>query len=1249
MNGRNCLAGGGEMGALMRSIDWSQTAVGPVQKWPQSLRTALSIMLETGFPMYIAWGREFTQFYNDGYRPILGSTKHPAAMGISTRETFAEIWDIIGPMFDGAMHGTPTTFVDFLLQLDRHGFVEECYFKFSYSPIREESGDVGGVLVTVTETTERVLGERRLTTLRELALQTSDAKTVDQACAVAGRALAANPADIPTALIYLAEPDGRYGRLMASAGVERGGATSPERIELGEAATRWPHAMRLPLTQPGVPHPAGILVAATSPRLLLDAKYRGFLELVAGQIATAVANARALEEAEARAQSLAELDRAKTAFFSNVSHELRTPLTLLLGPATDALDDAALPPRDRERWQLVQRNAARLSRLVNSLLDFSRIEAGRVEACYQATDLAQLTTDLAASFRSAMEKAGLELVVDAPPLPAPAYVDRAMWEKIVLNLVSNAFKHTFEGRIVLTLRSDGESIRLEVRDSGIGIAVHELPRLFERFHRVRGARSRSHEGTGIGLALVQELVQLHGGRIDADSVVGAGTRFTVTIPVGATHLAADRVEATRATVSTAIDADAFVNEALSWLPSSAGGTDAGSMAKLAAPQSTPGSTAIAAIPRRQERIVLADDNADMRHYLERLLAPAWTVEAVADGHEALEACRRQPPDLVISDVMMPNLDGFGLLGALRAEPATQALPVILLSARAGEEATSEGLAAGANDYLIKPFSARELLARVRAQLEIGRAHQLIKRNSEIDRQRLHSFLMQVPAAIAVLRGPELVYELANDLHCRIVGRRDLIGRSARHAVPELAAQGLWDLFDDIYRTGEPLAAHEFPAQLDRRGDGRLEPGHLNWFAQPTYAGTGAIEGVMVVAIDVTEQVLARQQIEDARRSEQQLRHSAEQASRAKDQFLAMLGHELRNPLAPILTALQLMRLRGDESLAKERTVIERHVHHVVRLVDDLLDVSRITRGKIDLKKERLELAEIVAKAIEMTSPLMEERRHSLIVEVPRAGLAVDGDQVRLAQVLSNLLNNAAKYTEPHGRILVAARREGGEIALRVRDSGMGIPPEIVPHVFDLFVQQCQAVDRSQGGLGLGLAIVRSLVQLHGGGVEAHSDGRGCGSEFVIRLPVAASSEEQAAAITPSAADPRPRPDGLRVLVVDDNADAADLLADCLRAMGHLPKVAYDGPQALQIARLFAPAVALLDIGLPVMDGYELAQQLRQQLPSVVLVAITGYGQETDRRRTRTAGFAEHLVKPINLDEVGRLLERAGNDDERLPV
>ncbi len=376
-----------------------------------------------------------------------------------------------------------------------------------------------------------------------------------------------------------------------------------------------------------------------------------------------------------------------------------------------------------------------------------------------------------------------------------------------------------------------------------------------------------------------------------------------------------------------------------------------------------------------------------------------------------------------------------------------------------------------------------------------------------------------------------------------------------------------------------------------------------------------------------------------RAREQAARREAESANRAKDEFLAMLGHELRNPLSPILTALQLMKLRGGDADERERVVIERQVRHLTRLVDDLLDVSRIARGKVELKREVFEIVDVVAKAIEMASPLLEERTHTLHVDVPRRGLAVTGDSTRLSQVLANLLTNAAKYTGQGGDISVAAAREGEEVVVRVRDNGIGIAPDVLPHVFDLFVQERQAIDRAQGGLGLGLTIVRSLVKRHGGTVVASSAGTGKGSEFVVRLPRTDSAvRSETGRRLPVDASAAPRVG--RVLVVDDNADAADMLVQALTAHGYTAQAAYDAPQALRLAGEVRPDVAFVDIGLPVMDGYELAAQLRQDpaLARMRLIAVTGYGQASDRARALAAGFETHLVKPVEWEAIAGLLD-----------
>jgi signal transduction histidine kinase len=632
-------------------------------------------------------------------------------MGQRGSDCWKEIWDIILPMLDSVYHGESTAVEDGLLVIDRSGYLEEGYYTYTYSPIVDESGNVGGAFCIVYDTTERVIGERRLRTLRDLASRSSTAKTAEEACRAAAETLAANPQDIPFAAIYLYDAEGEQANLVATAGIEPGAPASPVtigrntespiaaaalsgRIEVIENLAEilgplpggsWPvgaeSGIVIPMTPPGHAQPAGFLVSGVSPRKRLDASYRTFLELVNGQIATAVAEARAYEEERKRAEALAELDRAKTVFFSNISHEFRTPLTLMLGPVEDLLVRAGqIPPAARQELELIHRNGLRLLKLVNTLLEFARIEAGRVQAVYEPTDLSAFTCDLASVFRSAIEKAGLRLVIDCPPLPEPVYVDRDMWEKIVLNLLSNALKFTFEGEIAISIRAVDGSAEVAIRDTGIGIPAADAPHIFERFHRVEGARGRTMEGSGIGLALVQELVKLHGGSIRVESETGRGTTFTVSLPMGREHLSAGRVADAPRSLST-LGARPYLEEALRWLPDSP--HVAADILELPSMRD-----AEAAVPEDAEpdagahrpRILVADDNADMREYIRRLLAGGYDVETVSNGLAAMVALRSRPFDMVLADLMMPHLDGFGLLREIRQQERTRLMPVVLLSA-----------------------------------------------------------------------------------------------------------------------------------------------------------------------------------------------------------------------------------------------------------------------------------------------------------------------------------------------------------------------------------------------------------------------------------------------------------------------------------------------------------------------------------------------------------------------------------------
>jgi PAS domain S-box-containing protein len=495
-------------------------------------------------------------------------------------------------------------------------------------------------------------------------------------------------------------------------------------------------------------------------------------------------------------------------------------------------------------------------------------------------------------------------------------------------------------------------------------------------------------------------------------------------------------------------------------------------------------------------------------------------------------------------------------------------------------------------------------------------------------------LLNAPMAAALLVGPAFTFRLANRRYCALAGRGELEGKTYAEVFPELRGTESTRLLEQVYRSGEPCSVDELRIELVGPG-GMREERFLQYNLEPLTNIPGEEQGVIVVAVDVTDKVRDRRSLERAHAERERLLDELTTANRTKDEFLAMLGHELRNPLSPIVTALQLMRMRGETGAMREREIIERQVEHLVRLVDDLMDVARATRGQIELKSERGDIAVPLAKAVEMAGPLLEQRGHRLAVEVEE-GMEWEGDPMRLAQVVSNLLTNAARYTGNGGAVTLSARRDGdGWLRIGVLDNGIGLAPEVLPQVFGLFFQGKRGVDRVEGGLGIGLALVKNIVELHGGTVEAHSAGPGHGSEFVVRLPVHAV----AAASQPApAAAPATAVAGRRIMIVDDNADAAETLGMLLSEHGHAVEVFNDPVSALAAAGRLQPDIAVLDIGLPVLDGYELATRLRA-LPGFHgcrMIALSGYGQDADKARSEAAGFERHLVKPITPDQVARL-------------
>jgi signal transduction histidine kinase len=590
------------------------------------------------------------------------------------------------------------------------------------------------------------------------------------------------------------------------------------------------------------------------------------------------------------------------------------------------------------------------------------------------------------------------------------------------------------------------------------------------------------------------------------------------------------------------------------------------------------------------------------------------VDLVRDGQEALSHAAQTRPDLILADVMMPTLDGFGMIARLRDDPSLRDVPVIMISARAGEESRIEGLAAGADDYIVKPFNARELLSRVGSLLELAR----LRREGEA---RFRAYVQATSDA---------VYRMSPDWR----EMRQLQGRN--FILDEAGVNRTW-LDKYIRQEDQPRVIAAIEHAVQTRTPFELEhpiiraDGTLGWTfsrAVPLLDESGNIVEWFGAASDITERRQSQEALE-------RQRHALEEADRQKNEFLAMLAHELRNPLAPLRSAAELLqRLLVEPSRTRRAVdIVERQVTQLTRLVDDLLDISRITQGKIELRRAPQRLDHLISNSIESVEILVREKGHAIVLHPGTHPLTVMGDPQRLLQCFGNVLANAAKYTPPSGEIRVKTRQEGSEAVVMISDNGIGISTDMLPKVFDLFAQGERLLDRSQGGLGIGLAIVKRLIEMHGGSVAVRSDGADQGATFEIRLPLA---DPDASVGT---TEPQSPVAARRVLVVDDNHDAADVLAALLQHDGHEVETVYSSRDALLLLARFQPDIILLDIGLPEIDGFELARRIREQaaLPHVRLIAITGYGQEEVKARAHSAGFAAHLLKPVEFARLQALL------------
>jgi signal transduction histidine kinase len=1104
-----------KMADLVRAFNWGATPLGDPAFWPPGLKTTVRILLTSRFPMWMFWGPELTMLYNDAYARTTLGKKHPWALGKPANVVWSEIWKDIGPRIERVLETGEASWDETLpLILERGGYPEETYHTFSYSPLVGPDGANAGMLCVVMEDSARVIGERQLTSLGALAAALVDANTRAEVFAAIERGLEGQK-DIPFALLYLfAEENSDRLKLVTRCGIDEGHPAARETLGVGAPDCPWPaeflstnqpvtvenlnqlfadlptgrwdrppeQARIVPFARKGQDTPAGIFIAGVNPYRQLDASYAGYLDLIAGQIAASITNAEAYEEERKRAEALAELDRAKTSFFSNVSHELRTPLKLILGPIEDALTGLKPPPRSS--LEMLHRNALRLLKMVNGLLDFVRIEAGRLRATYEPTDLSLLTAQLAGVFRSAVERAGLEYVVECPPLPEPVYVDREMWEKIVLNLVSNALKSTFDGTIHISITTEGAFARMSVSDTGTGIPEHELPHVFERFRRVEGARRRSHEGTGIGLALVKELVEQHGGSISVQSTQDAGSTFTVTIPFGHRHLPRDRVmDSALEPVVLQGSAVAYVREAIGWLPGpdrladEVTRNEAGDRPQQSEPTGA---------DEKKPVVLLVDDNADMREYVRGLLSGRFDVVLAANGREALEIAEREHPDLVVTDVMMPEMDGFALLNQIRQDPALRPTPVIMLSARAGEESTVEGLGAGADDYLTKPFTARELIARVEAQLKMARlrreaAEHQTKLTREVQQARQFAWeaLEHIPDSFATLdREYRVTYMNAAATRITSVTGIPHLGRSLWEIYPTLLGTPVEDNFRHAM---EHRTVIEFEQYF--RSDLSEQWFHFQLYPQPG-------EGLIVYMRETSQ----------ARRTEQALRRSEQLA--AAGRLAASIAHEINNPLEAVTNLLYLIKL--DESLStSSRDLMDVADRELQRL-------SHITSRSLKFYRQRTaptltSLVELIESVLffhetEIKMRCINLRRH---YRPAPPVLCLTGE---IQQVITNLISNGLEAMEDRGRMSVCVRpardRRGREgVAVTIADDGTGMDRYTIDRLFHPFV-----TTKGESGTGLGLWVSKGILDKHHGTIRVRSR-KGCGTVFRMFLPLDTTAEE----------------------------------------------------------------------------------------------------------------------------------------------
>lgn len=1175
----------GTMGELIRNKDWSTTSLGAIESWPQSLKTAVSIILNSQHPMFVAWGSEQVFIYNDAYIQVLSLSKHPWALGQPFAQVWKEIWDVCGPIAARVFQEAKASFVDNVrLFMQRVGYLEETYFSFSYSPIRDETGRVKGLFCPSAETTAKILSERRLKTLSQLSSNTLQQKTIQSACVTAINSLADNLDDVPFALLYTCDIANKSFTLAKASGIREGLAklsplsinlnndvlddffwpmadilsskksqilsvSSVEGLPLGLANQQILQAIALPVSIASRDNPIAILIAGINPCRKLDNDYLTFFDLIATQVATAIQNAKTYEEQKKRTEELAELDKAKTIFFSNISHEFRTPLTLMLGPISDSLKDKQNPLADihRSRLTMVQRNTLRLQKLVNSLLDFSRIEAGRAQATFMPTDLAKITLELSSTFESLLQQAGIEFELNIQAISEAVYIDQDMWEKIILNLLSNAYKFTLSGKIAVSLQQLTGKVQLKVIDTGVGIPKHEIPHMFERFHRVEGTQGRSYEGSGIGLALIYELVKLHAGTIHIESEVGKGSCFIITIPLGKAHLPQDRIKEEIAQNTIGLFSNAYLEEAKQWHSQASYSNPTTPRKELAESKESTINTdnSLSFSIDLSSRVLLVDDNSDMQNYIKGIISPYWNVETANNGEEAYKIICNNPPNLIVSDVMMPKVDGFTLIKQVRNNAQIKDIPIILLSARAGEEARIEGLNKGADDYLVKTsFTAEELILRIKHHLSLSKNRvylegEVKKRTQELVKlnESLHDFM------------DKLCHEIRNPLH-GISGIKEILLDEVNTLEKKLSNNSLLHTENTLLK---PFIA-TMKEQINNIGE--------------------CIEHQTAMMNEV---------ILFSRLDSNQLK----------------LTNVTFKPYETVLQCLELYKPIIDKKIIKidlsqlaENLTIKVDQYYFQQIINNLLNYVFYT---IDA------YSSISFSYSIRNYEQSRENRITFILKIYDEKLKEVNFLALLNSPIQSRLHMGSHYSGSTGSDLLLckklAEKMGGEINLKTKSDANHL-------TFDFL---CEHISLSEN-------IPNLTITQH---------------EKISTI----SSVHKQNASTKCA------------LIVEDNLINQTLLKGLLRKYGFTSVIANDGREAIEKFNLQSFDIIFMDIAMPNMNGFEATRLIREKerqtnvSKNVTIIGLSAYAQQDKLEQARFVGMNDYITKPASADKIKTVLNK----------